>query len=508
MKLHQRLFITLFAIFPGIQHASTIYVTETGAGSMNGTSWANAYPGTSLQLAINSANTGDEVWVACGTYKPTTGTDRSIAFSLKTGMYLFGSFNGTETSLSQRSFSCGPCTILSGDINTASNTDNSYKVMRNVNLGTDAYMDGFVIRDGYDERTPTLTDGLGGGILNVGSGSGNNCSPTIVNCVITNNQAEFGGGIFNDGYNGGTASPTIINCMIVNNYATGGGGGIDNFGLSGNASPGIINCVIAYNTADDAAGAIYCWGGNGGNTSISIHNSTITDNIVASGVGGGIVLDQSNGGGGTGGNSGNVTAVIHGSIIWYNTANTSPQFHIYGNGQATAFYSDIDTFLQFSPHVLQNTSFANIISDPGFLDHLIPIGSDGCWMTDDDGYELLFTSPCVDATDSANMTQFDMAHNDRVVSFNEDMGAYENQINLAGMNESINEDILIFPNPATTFVNIRSYFSGNAYLINYLGEKIKSINLKEGENFVDLSNLNSGIYVIIHNGNSFRIIKQ
>ncbi|MCB9297949.1 MAG: hypothetical protein H6559_33220 [Lewinellaceae bacterium] len=34
---------------------------------------------------INASASGDQVWVAAGTYKPTTGTDRTISFSLKNG---------------------------------------------------------------------------------------------------------------------------------------------------------------------------------------------------------------------------------------------------------------------------------------------------------------------------------------------------------------------------------------------------------------------------------------
>ncbi|MBF0235251.1 MAG: right-handed parallel beta-helix repeat-containing protein [Desulfamplus sp.] len=60
----------------------------------------------------------------------------------------------------------------------------------------------------------------------VGNGGGgiyceNNSSPIIQNCVIADNQAELGAGVYCD-----SAFPSLINCTITNNNATIGGGGI------------------------------------------------------------------------------------------------------------------------------------------------------------------------------------------------------------------------------------------------------------------------------------------
>ena len=257
------------------------FVAESGQGTFDGSTWENALNGNALQTAINSAGTGDSIWVACGTYFPSNTGNRNLSFSMRNDVSIFGSFQGDEDILEDRSFICGPCSILSGDIGTSNvQTDNTYTLVVNNGLNRSAILDGFTIRDGYDDRSVSnIENGLGGGIYNGGNGNGANCSPTFRNLVIINNYATYGAGMFNNGYAGGNSEPLLEQCIIAFNTATIGGGGMDSYGWNnGNVAPILTTCIFYENNSFDRAGGMYCWGGFNGNCSPIITNSAFVNN--------------------------------------------------------------------------------------------------------------------------------------------------------------------------------------------------------------------------------------
>ena len=97
--------ISLFAASVGAQ--DIWYVDDNGDSGNDCTSWEQACP--ELQSALNLAETGNQVWVAIGTYKPDydidTGKhtdDREASFQLINGVALYGGFAGTEETLEDR----------------------------------------------------------------------------------------------------------------------------------------------------------------------------------------------------------------------------------------------------------------------------------------------------------------------------------------------------------------------------------------------------------------------
>jgi len=285
-------------------------------GTPDGSAWGNlAFP--DLQSALNISNTNPgpyEIWVAEGTYNPTeentsTGQtgDRNKAFFINKDVQLFGGFDGTETGLMQRDI-VQHVTILSGEIGNPGIADNTYHVIyilglsSNSNISRDCIIDGFTIEDGNADGP--FPNNLGGGIANIGRFSGNESSPTIQNCVIQNNTANNGRGIYNIGDNGGKINPLINNCTFYNQDAGEATAIINNGNGSDTTSSAVItNCsfygnagafvVIGnYNTADAKIENCIIWG-NGTMSPISDFNTvtTITTSIIEGGQFGAIDKD-------------------------------------------------------------------------------------------------------------------------------------------------------------------------------------------------------------------------
>lgn len=493
----KKITLLLIILFSNVSNATIRYVTPTGGlVTQDGTSWATAFPGNLLQSTINASGVGDEVWVAQGTYLTTATTNRTISFNMKNGVAIYGSFTGSETMLSQRIISNGLLSILSAEIGVVGITDNSYHTISNFGLDNSAVIDGFIISGANDNRIATTTDGLGGGIYNNGSGVGNFCNPTIRNCAMLNNQAVFGAGIFNNGYNGGISTPIISNCVIAFNNATTGGGGIDNFGVSGNASPTITNCVIYENTATQRAGGMYCWGGNNGNANPVVLNTVFVNNRAFDG--GALVSDRLNT---SSGSSGNSNPSFKNCIFWGNatTGGLGPQFFILGNATVNVTYTNIDLTNQNAPHVLTGATTGNINSNPSFTNIALGVGVDGKWLTTDDGLQLNnATSPCYNTGNNTGVSSTDILNFNRIIDGIVDMGAYEFDTLLSIDYFNFNQEVILYPNPT----NESLYFSGlestsiQIKIINQLGKVVIDSQIT---NELNVSNLPKGTYILLLN---------
>ncbi|MFK7785674.1 MAG: T9SS type A sorting domain-containing protein [Crocinitomicaceae bacterium] len=513
--------ITLFLLFNLCALGATAYVTPSGAGAMDGTSWADAYPATALQTAIDASGIGDEVWVAAGTYHTTTSTDRSISFSMRNGLAIYGSFAGTETQLSERNLSNGLTSILSGEIGGPGTADNSYKVIYNQQLDSTAVIDGFIIEYGNDNRSPTNSgDGLGGGMCNDGYNTGGFCDPVIRHCLFRNNIASWGAGAFNNGYGGGSTLPTYINCVFAQNHALIEAGGMDTYAVGGTGSPTVINTIFYENTSSTNVGAMYAWGGSGGDCQPVLINCAFINNSAMNGYGGAFIADNLDPSGG--GSSGTCIVTLQNCIVRNNTTSGSPdgpQFYVRGTGaQVLATYSDIDMTGQNAPHVISGSGVGNIDLDPLFEDIADGVGLDGVWMTSDDGLQLLYTSPCIDAGDNSGVAEVDLLFNPRILYSTVDMGAYEYGQPTGAIDEnSLILNVEVFPNPTSDVLNLSFQNLGKEVvgisLTDIHGRRIKTIFSDEDsqdlvEYQVDVSNLESGVYFMIIQSNTAQITKR
>ncbi len=253
----------------------TLHVdADSAAPVADGLAWETAYP--DLQDALDQAevlgtdgdteNDVSQIWIAEGTYKPTTRN----GFSMLDGVSLYGGFAGDEPDLDSRH---GTETILCGDLSgdgSLSNGDADHVIY--VDSVTGVTIDTLRITGGNANY-----GGKGGGVYSFDS------TLTINDSTISGNYAYFGGGIYNL-----EGTLTVTDSTISGNRAYPDGGGIWNSGTLEVTGSTISGNVASHNHSRDSdgrGGGIYIVEG-----SVTVTDSTISDNraIGSDSRGGGI----------------------------------------------------------------------------------------------------------------------------------------------------------------------------------------------------------------------------
>jgi hypothetical protein len=361
----------------------------------------NTCPGTgtvddpfcSIQLAIDDAIGGDTIIVRDGTY--TGPGNRDI------------DFGGRAITLRSEN---GPAHCV---IDCQGNGRGLY-----FHSGEDSnsLVDGFTITNGS-------VSGYGGAIFCVAA------SPTITNCIISNNLAEAGGGILTEG-----GAPSITNCVVTGNSATYGGGiyssvtpapSISKCTISENSayagggimvysgSPDVANCAIIGNSATYGAGLYYSFAPS----STTLTSCTITENTASGG--GGISCFAS-------------TLNIENCILWGNTAgwgsSYGPEMTVGATGYDSSVsisYSDVKggtSYIYVDPGcTLDWDDASNVNVDPLFVQ---PGYWNGPTWTEGD-YHLNPASPCVDAGSISGAPADDIDGDLRPVGALPDIGSDE-----------------------------------------------------------------------------------
>ncbi len=263
--------------------SNTLYVDQDATGANDGSSWQDAF--VDLQDALAVFSPGNEIWVAEGTYFPTSTNDRSITFDIPDDCALYGGFQGNEILHSQRDWSANP-TVMSGNIGTAASTDNSYRLIDLAAAGV-IILDGLIISDGYAD----------------GSGSNNNSAAmrvvstqvNLANCTFTGHYANFAGAfffqsgseiyadncIFEDITAGATAVVLasagsdlhVSNSSFINNTSGGSGGAVSTNGLFD-----FTNTLFQGNVAATSGAALILNTGSAG----TISECVFSDNTATS----------------------------------------------------------------------------------------------------------------------------------------------------------------------------------------------------------------------------------
>ncbi|MBN1593050.1 MAG: right-handed parallel beta-helix repeat-containing protein, partial [Candidatus Coatesbacteria bacterium] len=123
-----------------------------------------------------------------------------------------------------------------------------------------------VIRDNLADSTEY--NGYGGG-LSFYEGAVDRCE--VINCIVRSNKAEDGGGgVYCSG-----SEPSFENTVISDNEVTSGNGG--GFYCEYDSAPSLMNCIVVDNRAD-YGGGIYNAYNSGHTASVTVHSCTFSEN--------------------------------------------------------------------------------------------------------------------------------------------------------------------------------------------------------------------------------------
>jgi subtilisin-like proprotein convertase family protein len=289
-----------------IDACEQIYVDADQAlpfAQQDGTSWATAY--AYLQDALDRVDALQlagvagtiQIWVAEGIYYPdrsgadpdgscTPGPcDRAATFQLRDNVELYGGFAGAESELNQRDVTTS-ATILTGDIDSDfTQANNCYHVTNGSGTEQSAVLDGFTVRHGNANGAGGGTNlDRGAGMINEPSGS-----PTVRNCIFTENFSLSGGAGMSNGDAGIAANPTIEDCRFVLNTSNDDGGAVLN---RSNSHPIFIRCIFDSNTGNvtDLNGGGGAISNNSGSS--TIRGCTFTNNSTGTVSNGGAIYNS------------------------------------------------------------------------------------------------------------------------------------------------------------------------------------------------------------------------
>ena len=175
----------------------------------------------------------------------------------------------------------GTITLTHGTLDIKKNLDIIGPGAANLTISGDNKSRVFLVADDVKANISSLTisrgkSGAGGGVVNQGN-------LTLSSCIVSDNNALYGGGLYN--YSPFGAKLHLSNCAFTRNTAAWGGGMAT---LEGQRETVFDDCTFSDNSA-------YSEQGGGGlllNGFVRLVNCTITNNTAADGLGGGLKRNQ------------------------------------------------------------------------------------------------------------------------------------------------------------------------------------------------------------------------
>lgn len=353
-----------------------------------------------IQAAIDASSDGHVIQISQGTHvgaisfngKDITlrGTDPN-SWTVVENTVISG--NGAAPVVN---FSSGSCGSLEGLTITGANSPTTYGGGVYVDFSAEALISKCLIRDN--------TASYGGGVYDIGS-------TTLNRCRVENNHSTYwGGGVYGSqltaadtvfssnvaGYAGGgvcSTSVSLTNCRFSGNSASSGGG------LDCRDGSTVVGCVFHSNSANNNGGGL-----SHAYDQLILTNCTVVNN-VAGAAGGGLYTTSCSG------------SEVTNCIFWDNEATTSATDQI--GGYRPYLHSSVvqNAYATGSDIRDQSTYTAIAYDHGGFVD-------DDPNFTDD--YHLAQDSPCIDRGRSVmGLPSMDIDGDCRVLHYGIDIGADE-----------------------------------------------------------------------------------
>ena len=339
---------------------------------------------------------------------------------------------------------------------------------------------------------------------------------TIEKCIIRNNKAENDYSYIG---NGGAitmfenSNPIIQNNIFYNNFASANGGAI----YCEKSNPKIISNIFYNNIAGDNSA------GSGGALKLSFCDGNYTNDTIVSLISNNLIYNNHSYEGG-GINSHCSSANFLNNTICNNSSS-------YGGGlySRKAHPMFINTILYnntaiegYQIYINHDASVCTPGNDPHFKNCDIEYGIDSIIIRNDqlfhgyfynnldtvplfinetaNNYKLQSFSPLINKGKSDSLDfeipQYDLAGNIRILNDTIDIGAYENQ-NLTKINYiNNNENVIIYPNPSSRYITVKTNDINKISIYNSIGKLVKVINSPNNNLSIDLNNFTRGIYFV------------
>jgi hypothetical protein len=376
----------------------------------------------------------------------------------------------------------------------------------------------------------TTGDAGGGAIFN------GDCAPVISHCNFINNTGLYGGAIYNR-----SSTPVITNSIFAGNHAHKDGGAIAN---SGNSLK-ITNSTFVNNTAVMGGGAIDSW-----NSALTINNTAFWGNTgnthndiwLESGpflINYSFTQDTWTGTGNIVGSSSpfvNDASPAGADGLWYTQddglmpASGSPCINAGTPDTTGLFLGDTDiagkarivgsaidigayeynnialpvTLVSFSGKL--NNSFAYLqwqtMEELNFKHFVVEKSIDG----------FLFL-PVGIVPAKANGSSYNYAtEQQQPVAYYRlklvDIDGSATQSSYIRLSQHTDNSLLVYPNPATSHINIQVAAAGNIRVYTADGRLVKTIALQAGLNRVDIGELSTGVYYGMVNRQQLKFVKK